>query len=375
MSVSLAVFGLGTSLAVPATPVTDDAAGSVDYRCGIISIEENAGHPLSSDLLEDLLVASSGQQMRVATFDVGLSGENPGELAANLAGGQEARAVQVATAIQRSGADVVLLTGIDADESAVRTFNDEYLKQAQADGRASDYPYRYVGPTNKGVPSGADLDEDKIIGGPADAWGYGQFPGQGSMVLLSKHPIDRDNIQTITDQRWAELPGSRISEAGLGATVAEAMPLMESGLWDIPLTVAGQQIRVIAVQANQDPEETRYAAPRHSDQLTAIGDWLAAEPYIRDDADAAPARSVAYVVLGELGRGVEHNAEVDALLEKIGVAEQGVHDQSNYILADSDLEITRHGRIATPSVDGAVPESDGTVSGAAADLLWSDLKF
>lgn len=362
-------------MAVPTTPVTDDPAGPVDYRCGIINIEENAGHPLSSDLLEDLLMGSAGQQLRVATFDVDLSGEQPGDLAATLAGGQDAQAVQVATAIQRSGADVVLLTGIDADEIAVRTFNDEYLKEPQADGREADYPYRYIGPSNKGVPSGADLDQDKIIGGPADAWGYGQFPGQGSMVLLSKHPIDRERIQTITSQRWAELPESRISEAGLGEAVSEAIPVMESGMWDIPVTVAGQRIRVIAVQANQDPEDTGYAAPRHSDQLTVIGDWLAADQYVRDDAGSTAAQGASYVVLGELGRGAEHNAAVDELLEKIGVAEQGIHDQTNYILADSALEITRHGRIAAPAADGAAPETDGAASGAAAELLWSDLKF
>lgn len=345
----------------------------MDYRCGIIDVEGDPAHPLNSDLLEDLLVDTAGQRLRVATFEVDLSGEQPGELAADLAGGQNPQALRVAAAIQEANADLVLLTGFDADESAVRTFTTDYLETQRAVEGAAGYPYHYVGPSNLGVPSGADLDQDKIVGGPGDSWGYGQFPGQGSMVLLSRHPIDQDNIQTLTKQRWSDLPASQITEAGLSEAVAEAMPVMESGLWDVPITIAGHEIRVIAIQTNQGSEETSYTAPRQNDQLAVVGDWLSAAEYISDDDGARPANAEPYVVLGELGRNAQHNASVDALLEKIGVAEQGIHDERNYILPDSALEITRHGSVKANTVEQAPAETEP--ANGTAELLWSDLKF
>lgn len=374
LSVSLAVFGLGMPLAAPATPAIGDPLDPVDYRCGIISIEENAGHPLSSELIEGLFLESPGPQLRVATLDVNLSAELPGELATQLSGGQDPRAQQAATAIGQSHADVLLLTDFDADEQALRIFNDEYLRQAQPDTAESDYPYRYVGPSNKGVPSGADLDQDKIVGGAADAWGRGEFPGQGSMVLLSKHPIDQERIKTVTELRWADMPDSAIAEAKLSETVVSAMPVMESGLWDIPVQVAGQEIRVIAVRVDRDQDNAHYAQPRRGDQLNVIGDWVAAADYLRSDNGAKPPTDGAYVVLGELGQGTAQNSSVDRLLEKIGVAEQGVHDESNYILPDNELEILRHGSIGltAPEATGTEPASP---TGATTELLWSDLKF
>lgn len=373
MSASLTAFGLGASLLVSATPATDDPPNPPDYRCGIINVEENPAHPLGSDFLESLLIENVGQRLRVATFDAGLSSREPGLLAADLAGGQNARAQQVAEVIKRADADVLLLTGFDADEQALATFNNEYLKNASSDGPAVDYRYRYVGPSNLGVASGADLDQDKIVGGPGDAWGYGEFPGQGSMVLLSRHPIDIGDIQVLTDQRWAEVPGNRLAEAGLTQTASAAIPVMESGLWDVPLTIAGQKLRVIAVQARPGSEQLGYAAARHHDELTVIGDWVDAADYLRDDQGAAPSNTAPYVVMGELGRDERHNAAVDSLLEKIGVAEQGIHDQLNYILPDGAFSIVNHGSIELQPVDGA-PDQDAE-AGEPSELLWSDLNF
>lgn len=376
MSVSLAVFGLGIPFAAPATPTTGDPIDPVDYRCKIISIEENSGHPFSSELLEGLLIEPAGPRLRVATFDVNLTAASPGALAIKLAGGNHPHAQQVAAAIQESDADILLLTGMDADEDAVRIFNDEYLNHARTEGRATDYPHRYVGPSNKGVQSGADLDQDKIIGSPVDAWGSGEFPGQGSMVLLSKHPIEQERIATLTQLRWADMPDSRISEAQLSEAVASAMPVMESALWDVPVTVAGQEIRVIATQIDAAHADTEYAGPRRLDQLNAIGDWISAEDYLRGDHGVLPAGEGSYVVVGELGQGAGQNTSIDQLLETIGVAEQGVHNESHYILPDTDLEIQRHGSIpVAPAPGSAVNDGSPTVTGSNPGLLFSELKF
>ena len=42
------------------------------------------------------------------------------------------------------------------------------------------------------MPSGFDLNNDGVVGGGDDAFGFGLFPGQYGMVVLSKHPIQAD---------------------------------------------------------------------------------------------------------------------------------------------------------------------------------------
>jgi hypothetical protein len=59
-----------------------------------------------------------------------------------------------------------------------------------------DYPYSYNAPSNTGIPSGFDLNNDGTIGGPDDAFGYGVFPGQYGFIVLSKYKIDIDEVRT-----------------------------------------------------------------------------------------------------------------------------------------------------------------------------------
>ena len=41
-----------------------------------------------------------------------------------------------------------------------------------------------------------DLDRDGKTDGPGDAFGFGKFPGQYAMALLSRHPLDVERIRT-----------------------------------------------------------------------------------------------------------------------------------------------------------------------------------
>lgn len=375
LSVSLAVFGFGAALLVPATSATADTPDTVDQRCGIVGADGEPAYPFPSELVDGLLVDPAARQVRVATFDVNLRGQQPGALAADLAGGGNLNAERVAKSIQQADADIVLLTGFDADETAARTLNDEYLLHPQDDERAVDYPYVYAGPSNKGAPSGADLDKDKVVGGPGDAWGYGDFPGQGSMVLLSKHPIDEDRVQTVTKQRWSQVPGNSISEAGLSGAIAQAMPVMESGLWDVPVEVAGSTVRIIAVQADHGEDPVSYAVPRHRDQLRVVGDWVSGAAYLQDDEDWPAVATEPYVVLGELGEGALENPESSILREQLGSNGQRENNDVNYILPAEALKIARQGAIRDQQLSAPVPSQDPSSVARTPELLWSDLKF
>ena len=69
-----------------------------------------------------------------------------------------------------------------------------------------DYGFLYQGPVNTGLPSGYDLDGDGRQSGPGDAHGYGRFPGQYAMAVLSRFPIDYDHIRTFQRFRWSAMP-------------------------------------------------------------------------------------------------------------------------------------------------------------------------
>ena len=102
--------------------------------------------------------------------------------------------------IRAADADVLVLAGIDRDEDGVAL-----AALAEAIGG---YPHRYSGPTNRGVPTGADLDGDGRLGEAEDSEGFGAFTGQGALAILSRLPIDAKGIRDWTGLRWRDLPGN-----------------------------------------------------------------------------------------------------------------------------------------------------------------------
>lgn len=121
------------------------------------------------------------------------------------AGDAQARAV--ASVLIDVAPDVVLINEIDPD--AVDAFADAIPGHP--------YPHRFVPPSNTGVPTGLDLDRDGATDGPGDAKGYGRYPGQYGMAVLSRHPI--------TDSKcFGDLPWSSFSWATLPDDASTATP-------------------------------------------------------------------------------------------------------------------------------------------------------
>ena len=103
--------------------------------------------------------------------------------------------------IAANSPDVLLVNEFDySGDDAPALFNDNYL-----DGQ---YPYFFTAPVNTGVDSGLDLDRNGELGGPGDAWGFGQFPGQYGMVVYSKFPIGTDSVRTFQNFLWKDMPDS-----------------------------------------------------------------------------------------------------------------------------------------------------------------------
>jgi len=75
----------------------------------------------------------SGTRVRIATFNIAMGMEAPGELSAALAGGADGRLLRVAEILQRARPDIVLLNEFDYDPAVdpAVLLNDNYLSRSQ----------------------------------------------------------------------------------------------------------------------------------------------------------------------------------------------------------------------------------------------------
>ena len=268
--------------------------------------------------------------VRVATFNVALNRPAAGQLADELRGGRHAAARQLAEIVQRQALDVVLLCELDWDAggAALRSFCDEYLAVSQNGQRPIAFEYRFVASVNTGEPSGRDLDGDGASGGPADAFGYGAFPGQYGMAILSRFPILTERVRTFRELRWSAMPDALRPE-GYDDATWQALRLSSKSHWDVPIGIGpvdgGKVVHLLASHPTPpvfDGPEDRNGKRNHDevrfwvDYLTpGRGEWIV------DDAgqQGGLAEGASFVVLGDLNCDPrDGEARREALLALLG---------------------------------------------------------
>ena len=134
----------------------------------------------------------------------GPPGSSRAQVAAAVAGGPVDPQLQaVLEIIEINDPDVLLInefdTGTDGDPTTVRLF-----------AELAGYPYCSRAPSNTGIPSGFDLDNNGTVGGGNDAFGFGEFQGQFGMAVFSKYPIEARKARTFQTFRWADMPGAML---------------------------------------------------------------------------------------------------------------------------------------------------------------------
>lgn len=254
--------------------------------------------------------------LRVATYNTSLFGQQAGDLARLLADPQAEHPRKVATTLQIIRPDIVLLNEFDYDMSgeSARLLRDNFLSKAQEGNDPLDYPYVYVSPSNTGEPSGHDLDKSgQVVSEPGsqqygnDSFGFGQFPGQYSFVVLSRFPIDEAAIRTFRTLRWDALPNHKQPAEFYGAEAAAAMRLSSKNHADIPITVApGKVIHLLASHPTPpsfDGPEDRNGRRNH-DEIAFWTAYLspALSASLTDDAGVAGglAADARFVIAGDL---------------------------------------------------------------------------
>lgn len=267
-------------------------------------------------------MSSTQEPIRFATFNASLNRNSEGQLIADLSTKNNAQAENVTQIIQRVNPDVVLINEFDYDPdgTAAQLFQENYLSVSQNGAAPVNYPYKYVAPSNTGIASDLDLDNNgSVVTTPGedgygnDAFGFGNFPGQYGMVLYSKYPIDTDNIRTFQNFLWKDMPGALLPDdpntpaANDWYTSAEleAFRLSSKSHWDIPIEINGETIHVLASHPTPptfDGSEDRNGTRNH-DEIRFWADYVTPGQgnYIYDDAGnfGGLSPSSRFVIMGD----------------------------------------------------------------------------
>jgi endonuclease/exonuclease/phosphatase family metal-dependent hydrolase len=261
--------------------------------------------------------------VRFASFNSFLNRERQGQLITDLSTPDNAQAQAVAEIIQRVNPDILLLKEFDYDPQgkAAQLFQKNYLAVSHNGSAPLNYPYVYFTPSNTGIASGADLDNDGAVdrtpgdrtyGG--DAFGFGAFPGQYATLLYSKYPILRPQVRTFQRFLWKDMPGALLPDNPATPapndwyTPAElaVFRLSSKNHWDIPIEINSAIIHVLASHPTPpvfDGAEDRNGRRNH-DEIRLWADYITPGKgdYIYDDAGQRGGlkESDRFVIMGDL---------------------------------------------------------------------------
>ncbi|WP_234423863.1 endonuclease/exonuclease/phosphatase family protein [Intrasporangium calvum] len=231
--------------------------------------------------------------VRFATFNASLNRNAAGQLVADLSTPDNAQARAVAEIIQRTSPDVLLINEFDfyEDGVAAELFRDNYLEVSQNGADPADYPYYFVAPSNTGIPSGFDLNDNGVVGGPDDAYGFGFFPGQYGMVVYSKYPIDAGAVRTFQHFLWKDLPGNLMPTEFYSPEEQAVLRLSSKSHWDVPISIGKHTVHFLVSHPTPptfDGPEDRNGR-RNNDEIRFWADYVgspARSAYVYDDAGA-----------------------------------------------------------------------------------------
>ena len=180
--------------------------------------------------------AATAETLRIATFAAPLSRDGPGLLLRDIEKGEDAQILAVRDIIAKVSPDILLLTNFDydLDQKALAAF-----------AGVTAYPHTFSLPTNAGLPSGADLDNNGRLREPRDMQGYGRFRGDGGMAILSRFPIAKDTVADFSEMLWQDLPGA-VLPADITPEAQAVQRLSTTGHWRVPVNAPGGPVTLLA---------------------------------------------------------------------------------------------------------------------------------
>lgn len=277
---------------------------------------------------------------RVATFNCSLNRDSDGQLIRDLSNDQNQQARKVARVLRIVRPEIVLLNEFDydADQTALRSFQKNYL-EAEADW-CPEAPLKFAdawsAPVNTGVPSGRDLDHDGKTNGPGDAIGFGRYPGQYGMAVLSAFPVDRSGIRTFQKLLWKDMPGAMLPPTAEAATAKpniiggwyseedlSVLCLSSKSHWDVPIDIHGLKLHVLTSHPTPpafDGPEDRNGRRNH-DEIRLWSEYLSgkASDWLRDDSGkpAALDPQASFIILGDQNSDPADGGSVTGTIQQL----------------------------------------------------------
>ena len=246
----------------------------------------------------ELPAADPLRVVRFATFNASLNRNNAGALAAELAAPGSAQPDTIAEIIQRARPDVLLINEFDFDPAALADFQTNYLSVAHGSAAPIDYPYTFIAPSNTGIYSGFDYDNSGAAGDfvPNDSYGFGFFPGQFGMAVLSMYPIDYDQVRTFQLFKWKDMPGAMLPDDPNTPEPADwyspgpeldSFRLSSKSHWDVPIQIGNKVVHFLVSHPTPpvfDGPEDRNGT-RNFDEIRFWSDYIlpSRSGYIYDD--------------------------------------------------------------------------------------------
>lgn len=282
-------------------------------------------------LLACPLLHGAELKVRVATFNTSLNRPQAGQLREELLRGDCLQAQQIAEVLQRVRPDIVLLNEVDYDSTGqvAASLIKTYLGQSQHGQMPLNFTYSFLAPVNTGVPSGIDLDGNGQTDGSGDAFGFGRFPGQYGMLILSRFKIDQAAARTFQNLLWKEMPQARLPtdpKTGASFYSAEAMKvfrLSSKSHWDVPIQIQSRTLHLLASHPTPpvfDGPEDRNGCRNH-DEIRFWADFLGSrqDSYLVDDNGQRGGlpRRAAFIILGDLNSDPHDGDSVPGAVDQL----------------------------------------------------------
>ena len=330
--------------------------------------------------------SAAENSLRIATYNASLYGKTAGEIRNRLADGKDVQAEKVAAIVQTIRPDVLLVNEIDyePDGATAKLLAERFFAAPQGQREPMEYPHVYFAPSNTGVDSGIDLNDDGKVGRPNDAWGYGVYCGHYSMAIYSRYPIKWESIRTFQQFLWNDLPG-----ALRPIDPDSKQPYYDDATWnvlrlssknhvDVPIEIGGRTLHVLASHPTPpvfDGKEDRNGCRNH-DEIRFWIDYLKGpeSTHLIDDQSRRGGldRDASFVIVGDLNSdpssGDSRQAAIRSLLADDRLIDPKPSRQGGASDDGPHFATARFGRNQMMRVDYVLPSR--TLPLTAAGIFW-----
>uniref|UniRef100_UPI00286E8AB9 phytase n=1 Tax=Chamaesiphon sp. VAR_48_metabat_403 TaxID=2964700 RepID=UPI00286E8AB9 len=263
-----------------------------------------------------------------------------------------------------------------------------------------DYKYFYIAPSNTGIPSGFDLNNNGSTittltdgigdnGYGDDSFGFGNFPGQFGMVVLSKYEIDTPNVRTFQNFLWKDMPGGLLTNdptvdnpdtpvnenlnGFYSAAEIEKLRLSSKSHWDVPIKVNDEIVHALVSHPTPpvfDGTEDRNGK-RNADEIRFWADYVSPGQggYIYDDkgGKGGIAGGSSFVIMGDQNAdprdGDSYNNAVSQLLRNPNINTNSIPTSAGGVQQSALQGLINNTQTGNPAFDTADFADNGTNPG------------